>query len=188
MVAISLEGVAKPALGQEVGEDQRSPVQGNTECQAQAWLRNLSKYQRKYACWAQILKEGWGDFTPDRNQLGYEGESPPSPCLTKRGRQLCKALCGRHLLELAQATRLRYQHLWIASCVRTHLVNRCGPKGIHCWVPGARERIQESIRERVDSPTDASLKTLLLPRCNFSGQTELDEVEGIKTPTGGYPP
>ena len=188
VVAIYLGNAARAAPGQGVEVDQPSATQGATECQAQAWVRNLSKHQRKYACWGHTLREDPTDIDPYRNQLQYGEETSPTPCLTRRGRQLCKNLCGRPLLELLQARRLRYKHPWIASCVRTHLVNRCGPEGIHCWLPGSKEWVQKSLGGQASSPQEANLKSLLLPRCNFSGQSDIDKVEGIKPRRGDILP
>ena len=188
ILVISLGDVTRSVVGQEFETDQSSQSQGPTECQAQAWVRNLSKHQRRYTCWAYTLREDPTDIEPYRNQLEYGEETPPPPCLTKRGRQLCKTLCGRPLLELVQSKRLNYGHPWIASCVRTHLVNRCGPEGIHCWVPESREWVRESLGGPVGSAPEANLKTLLLPRCNFSGQSDLDKVEGIEPRRGDVLP
>ena len=153
-------------------------------CHTQAWVRNLSKHQRKYACWAHTLGETPEEFTPGRAQRGYTGSDPMAPCLTKRGRQLCRALCGRSLLDLTLTPRLKYQHPWIASCVRTHLVNRCGPEGIHCWTSEARKVVEDETRKPGNAGERISTRTMFLPRCNFSGHSELDEVEGIAPKRG----
>ena len=188
VVALIQGGEADPTSRGGVEKAPTFPAWDKAECQTQAWLRNLSKHQRRYACWEHILGEAVEEVTPHRNQLGYKDENPPVPCLTKRGRQLCRTLCGRQLLELVQDQKPKYSHPWVASCVRTHLVNRCGPEGIHCWLPEGRARIQAKLGNQADSLTDANLRTLLLPRCNFSGQLELDEVEGIKPRRGDILP
>ena len=188
IITISLGNVPRTAVGQGVEADQGPLGGGTTECQAQAWVRNLSKHQRKYACWGHTLREDSTDVDPYRNQLQYGEEEPPTPCLTKRGRQLCKSLCGRPLLELVQARKLKYSHPWIASCVRTHLVNRCGPEGIHCWGRESTEWVQGSLGGQVGSIQEANIKTLLLPRCNFSGQPDLDKVDGIEPRRGDILP
>ena len=153
VVALTQGGEAGPTSRGGVEKAPTFPAWDKAECQTQAWLRNLSKYQRRYACWEHILGEAVEEVTPHRNQLGYKDENPPVPCLTKRGRQLCRTLCGRQLLELVQDRNPRYGHPWVASCVRTHLVNRCGPEGIHCWLPEGRTRIQAKLEKQTDNQT-----------------------------------
>ena len=77
ILVISLGDVTRSVVGQEFETDQSSQSQGPTECQAQAWVRNLSKHQRRYTCWAYTLREDPTDIEPYRNQLEYGEETPP---------------------------------------------------------------------------------------------------------------
>ena len=64
------------------------------------------------------------------------------PCVTRRGAQLCKRICGEELAAFVEGVKIPRIHPWVHACIRNALLNRCGPEGAYCWDQDTRRQIR----------------------------------------------
>ena len=96
------------------------------------------------------------------NAKGTKGNLQ-DPCITRRGAQLCKKICGEELATFAEGVKIPGIHPWAHACIRNALLNRCGPGGVYCWNSDTREQIQISAEPERRNGTEKRKPPL--PRC-----------------------